>query len=69
MFTNALLVIVTLGLGYPWIKVRMARYMASNTVIHAEESLDHFVNAEKEKISALGEEFGDAFDMDMDVGF
>ena len=67
--TNILILIVTLGFGYPWTKVRMARYMAENTAVYAQDSLDNFVNDEKEKVGALAEELGDAFDMDVDVGF
>lgn len=47
----------------------MARYIADNTVVHAEDSLDNFVSDEKDKVGALAEELGDAFDMDVDVGF
>ena len=45
----------------------MARFYAQHTALYTTESLDTFVNAERDKVSALGEELGDAFDMDMDV--
>ena len=67
--SNILILVFTLGFGYPWTKVRMARYIADNTVVHAEDSLDNFVSDEKDKVGALAEELGDAFDMDVDVGF
>ena len=47
----------------------MARYISDNSAVHAEDSLDNFVSDERDKVGALGEEFGDAFDMDIDVGF
>ena len=67
--SNILILVFTLGFGYPWTKVRMARYIADNTVLYAEDSLDNFVSDEKDKVGALAEELGDAFDMDVDVGF
>ncbi len=67
--SNIFILIITLGLGYAWTKVRMARYLADNTAVYAEESLDNFVSAEQEKVGALADELGEAFDMDMDVGF
>ncbi len=67
MITNFVAIVITLGLAYPWAKVRMARFYANHTAVYSTEPLDNFVNAEREKVSALGEEFGDAFDMDVDV--
>jgi len=62
MLINLLLTIVTLGLYLPAAKVRMTKYICSNLVMNATGSLDNFATAEKENISALGEEFGQVFD-------
>lgn len=62
MLINAFLVMVTLGLYLPAAKVRMTKYIASCVSLEAADSLDNFVAAEKENISALGEEFGEVFD-------
>lgn len=59
---NAVLTILTLGLYLPAAKVRMAKYTASCLVMDAAGSLDSHAAAEKENISALGEEFGEVFD-------
>ncbi|MCF6323148.1 MAG: DUF898 domain-containing protein [Gammaproteobacteria bacterium] len=59
---NTLLTIITLGLYLPAAKVRMAKYVCSCMVMHAAGPLDDFVAAEKESVSALGDEFGQAFD-------
>lgn len=59
---NLLLTIVTLGLYLPAAKVRMTKYMCSCLTLHASGSLDNFTAAEKESISALGEEFDQVFD-------
>ncbi|MCW8834139.1 MAG: YjgN family protein [Colwellia sp.] len=59
---NLLLTIITLGLYLPAAKVRMTKYICSCLTLHASGSLDNFSAAEKENISALGEEFGQVFD-------
>lgn len=67
--SNLLLVIVTLGLARPFTQVRMAKYLANRTTTLSATSLDDFVGEKRQEISAFGEELGDVFDMDMDVGF
>lgn len=69
LVSNLLLLVVTLGLATPWTKVRLARYEAENTVLHSANGLHAVIDAEHAHQSSLGEEIGDAFDMDMDVGF
>ena len=68
---NVLLMICTLGLAYPWIKVRSARLMASITKAHLAGSLDQYVSLQQSRQSAIGEEIGEAFDMDanLDLAF
>lgn len=64
MVTNLLAMIVTLGLFYPWAKVRLVRYQLANTKLLAAGELGQFVAAEEASISAVGEEVGDFFDVD-----
>ena len=64
--TNLILIIVTLGLAYPWTKVRLVRYQLETINVHGE--IGQHVNAQMEKQSALGEEMGEAFDMGLDIG-
>jgi len=59
---NTFLTIITLGLYLPAAKVRMAKYVCSCMAMNAAGPLDNFVAAEKENVSALGDEFGQAFD-------
>ena len=59
---NLFLTIITLGLYLPAAKVRMTKYICSCLTMHANGDLDNFIAAEKENISALGEEFGQVFD-------
>ncbi|MFU8836760.1 MAG: YjgN family protein [Thiohalomonadaceae bacterium] len=64
-FTNGLLILFTLGLAIPWAKVRLARYRAECLSLNAEGELDSFIAAEDQRRSALGEEIGEAFDIDI----
>ena len=63
--SNWFLVAITLGLATPWAKVRLANYRAECLTLLAEGSIDEFVAAEEQSVSSLGEEIGDAFDMDI----
>ncbi|HEB91885.1 MAG TPA: DUF898 domain-containing protein [Gammaproteobacteria bacterium] len=64
---NLLGVVLSLGLLIPWAKIRTARYRAQHTHFLAAGDLDRFVAAEEKKRSALGEEIGSAFDMDIAI--
>jgi uncharacterized membrane protein YjgN (DUF898 family) len=64
--TNALAIILTLGLMLPWAKVRMARYLADQTEVIVNGDLDDFIG----DIIPEGGAFGDAYtDLEaIDVG-
>ncbi|WP_150911104.1 YjgN family protein [Marinobacter halotolerans] len=62
--SNSFLVAITLGLYTPWAKCRMARYRASRTSMLIAGDLQRFTAAEETRTSALGQELGDAFDVD-----
>ncbi len=64
-FSNALVVALTIGLAVPWAKVRLAAYHASCLRLQSRGSLDEFVTAQEKNVSALGEEIGDVFDLDI----
>ena len=65
--SNIIVIICSIGLMIPWVKIRMARYRASKLVLIAAGNLDNFVQAQQDKISALGEELGDVFDLDIGI--
>lgn len=65
--TNTLAMMATLGLLMPWAKIRTARYRASVTSVNVVGDLGQFSSDQAESQSALGEEVGDMFDMD--IGF
>jgi uncharacterized membrane protein YjgN (DUF898 family) len=66
-FTNALAVLISLGLLSAWVRVRMARYRASRTKFIAAGSLDAVAQSIGTGDSALGEAGADIFDFD--IGF
>jgi uncharacterized membrane protein YjgN (DUF898 family) len=66
--TNMLLVILTLGLATPWAKVRMARVLLENTHVDTSTGFDNYISQKQDEQSSLGEQLGDAFDVDVGIG-
>lgn len=66
--TNLFLVIFTIGLAIPFIKVRLAKYRANSTSGTLTQDLEHYVSLQQQKQSALGEELGGTFDIQGDLG-
>ncbi|MBL1320652.1 MAG: DUF898 domain-containing protein [Methylophaga sp.] len=64
IMTNLLLMIVTLGLAYPWAVVRLYRYSIESINVGAPDGLDGYMSKAGNE-GALGEELGDAFDIDV----
>lgn len=64
--SNSIMIALTLGLATPWAKVRSVRYRVERTAVIAV-SLDRFVGKQEAERRALGEEIGEAFDVD--IGF
>ena len=69
MFSNFLMVMFTLGLAMPWAKVRMAKLMLNNTLVDTYLGFDEYITQQQNNVGALGEQIGEAFDVDIDVGF
>ncbi|WDP89835.1 MAG: DUF898 domain-containing protein [Desulfobacter sp.] len=65
IIVNTLASVVTLGIFYPWAHVRTVRYKLDHLVFMAKGDLDNFIAQEQEEVSALGEEAGDFFDLDI----
>jgi len=61
---NFLLVVVTLGIYYPWAKVATVRYQLDNTALVAQGDLDEFRASADVGGTATGEEISDFFDVD-----
>ena len=69
MISNLFLVILTLGLAFPWAKVRVARLMLENTLVDTEIGFDEYISQKQAEVSALGDQIGDAFDVDVGIAF
>lgn len=69
LVTNALLMMFTLGLAYPWTKVRKHRLFVENIHVDMPSGAGGYVSKKQEE-SPLGEELGEAFDLDIGaIGF
>ncbi len=64
--TNMLILVLTLGLAYPWTKFRYLKYKIENTHF-ACSNYDKFTSAKSDEVTAIGEEAMDFFDID--IGF
>ena len=53
----------------PWAQIRLARYRAEHTQLVLADDWQSYVAAENQGGSALGDEIGEAFDVDVDFGF
>jgi uncharacterized membrane protein YjgN (DUF898 family) len=62
--TNILGMLFTLGLFYPWARIRSAKYQFDSMSVDTVGSLDTFVEEVDSKTSATGEELGEFFDVD-----
>lgn len=63
--SNWLLMILSLGLFWPWAVIRNIHYRANHFAIDASESLDEFIAGRKAGASALGGEAATALDMEV----
>lgn len=64
---NILLLFSTFGFAWPWIKVRTAHLMAETAQAEVYASLDQYASLQRSRQSALGDEIGEAFDVDADM--
>jgi len=63
--TNTLAMALSLGLLMPWARIRTARYRVSMTAVEPAGDFNGFIAAQSSQQSALGEEMGEVFDMDL----
>ena len=66
--TNVFVVMLTLGLMAPWAKIRMARYVASQTTVSVQGSLDEYTSSVKSSSGVVGSEFMDMEGIDVGLG-
>ncbi len=65
VITNTLGMVVTLGIFYPWAQVRTLCYKLEHMKLAPSGELNNFIAQEQKQVSALGDEAGDFFDMDI----
>lgn len=63
--SNLALMLVTLGLFYPWARVRMARYTAACLAVTGPADMDGFASELVAGQGAIGEEIASFFDVDV----
>jgi uncharacterized membrane protein YjgN (DUF898 family) len=64
MVSNLVVTVLTLGLMYPWARVRQTRYMVEHLAVTGPEDMDGFVSAAASQSGAIGEEVASFFDID-----
>ena len=67
ILTNLLAIIITLGLAYPWAKIRKAAYMASVTTVAVYPGINSLVDEAQQNSNAFGEEAAGLFDVDVSL--
>ena len=65
--TNALAIAASLGLLIPWAVIRTWKYRADNMRVWQDGTLFHFQGSDASRISALGAETLDIFDVDLSL--
>ena len=68
VFTNTLAIVFSLGLAYPWAKVRSARMLSNATEVTFLCDPQTLHDQLGEQQSAFGEEAADMFDIDLSLG-
>lgn len=63
--TNTLAIICTLGLAYPWARIRIARYRAEHLAFLPSGNPDQFFADAANSAPAFGSEAADLFDVDI----
>jgi uncharacterized membrane protein YjgN (DUF898 family) len=63
--SNLVLILASIGLLYPWARVRVARYIADHMNLLAASNLEEFTSEAFASQSAIGEEIAGFFDFDI----
>lgn len=67
MLSNALLLIITLGLAFPVTRIRKYHFLAAATQVTLEPAIDRLTDTVDEQHSAFGEEAAGLFDVDLSL--
>lgn len=63
--TNFIAIALSLGLAIPWATIRRQRYQFENLSLDVRGDLDSIIATQSDAVSAMGEEMGEAFDIDI----
>jgi uncharacterized membrane protein YjgN (DUF898 family) len=63
--SNIVVIVLSVGMMIPWARVRIVGYRLSCLSLLTTEPLDGFAASERQKLSATGEEMGEALDLDL----
>ncbi|MCP4934144.1 MAG: DUF898 domain-containing protein [bacterium] len=63
-----LVTVFVAGLVFCWAKVRMARLMLTGTHVNTQVGFDQYVTEKQSQESSLGDQIGDAFNVDIGIG-
>ncbi len=67
LFTNLLAMAFSFGLLIAWATIRLRRYRLQNLSIDVQGQLEDIVAVQSSEVSALGDEMGEAFDIDLGI--
>lgn len=67
--TNLLAIVLTLGFAVPWAQIRLAKYRTQQMTVELSSDWKEHIAAERTEEGALGDEIGEAFDLDFGAGF
>ncbi len=67
--SNLVAIVFSVGLLTPWAQIRLARYRAKHTEVLVGRDFETHVALQGKEGSALGDELGEAFDVELDLGF
>ena len=63
--TNLLALVASIGLLTPWAQMRTLKYQLDHTWLDVSADIEAVVAGQAEKVSSIGEEIGDVFDVDI----
>ncbi|MDO4896240.1 MAG: YjgN family protein [Moraxella sp.] len=63
--TNYIAIVLSLGLFYPWAKVRLHRYKVETLTLVAYDDFDALATPNMDSVSSVAEEISDVFDFDV----
>ncbi|MDP2635092.1 MULTISPECIES: YjgN family protein [unclassified Pseudoalteromonas] len=67
LFTNAFAIIFTLGMAYPWAKIRKARLLCSATEVTIYHGAIAIIDTAEQQQSSFAEEAANVFDIDISL--